>query len=150
MLQNDPEQALPVADIITIGNRSHVAMGWSMNSLSELIDLVFCGQCTSGYQQKQRSLWTHNAPVRTSYRRPMSPLRPGRPGVLCLSCLGSGASCRPFHLPQLPCVLVAAHSVPAPSAALTFRLPRLAYSYQRPHWVPPSPLRHFQRPGSVC
>jgi len=57
-------------------------------------------------------------------------LRPGRPGVLCVSYLPSGASRRPFLHPQAPCVLVAAHSVLLPSATSPFRLWRLGYPYQ--------------------
>jgi len=60
----------------------------------------------------------------------MRPLRPGRQGVLCVSCLASGASRWPFLLPEAPCALVMAHSVPPPSVTLPFRLRRPAYPYQ--------------------
>jgi len=82
------------------------------------------------HQQKQLSLRRNKAHVRKSRLRPMRPLRPGRLGVLCVSCLVSGASRRPFRLPQAPCVLVAAHFVPPPSATISFRLRRPAYPYQ--------------------
>jgi len=48
MLLNDPEKLLPVAEMISIGNSRHVRMWWSMNSLSEPMDLLFCGYCTRG------------------------------------------------------------------------------------------------------
>ena len=72
----------------------------------------------------------HNACVQRRRLCPMRPLCPGPPGVLCVSCLSSGASRRPFLLPQAPSVLVTAHSVPPRSATLPFRLRRPAYPYQ--------------------
>jgi len=45
----------------------------------------------SEHQQKQLSLRRHNACVCTSRLQSMRPLRPGRPGVLWVSCLASGA-----------------------------------------------------------
>jgi len=82
------------------------------------------------HQQKQLSLGTHNARVGTRRLWSMHPLRHGRLGVLCASCLASGVSRRPFLLPQVPCALVMAHSVPPPSTNLPFRLQRLGYPYQ--------------------
>jgi len=60
----------------------------------------------------------------------MRALRPGRPHVLCVSCLVSGASRQPLLLPQAPCALVMAHSVPPLSATLPFRLRCPVYPYQ--------------------
>jgi len=48
MLLDDPEEPLLVAEMISIGNSRHVRMWWSMNSLSEPIDLPFCGHRTRG------------------------------------------------------------------------------------------------------
>jgi len=48
MLLDDPETPLPVAEMISIGNSRHVHMWWSMNSLSEPFDLLFCGYRTCG------------------------------------------------------------------------------------------------------
>jgi len=48
MLLDDPEEPLLVAEMISIGNSRHVRMWWSMNSPSELIDLLFCGHRTLG------------------------------------------------------------------------------------------------------
>jgi len=48
MLLDDSEGPLPVAKMILIGNSRHVRMWWSMNSPSELMDLLFCGHRTHG------------------------------------------------------------------------------------------------------
>jgi len=48
MLLDQPEEPLPVAEIILIGNSRHVRMLWSMDSPSEAIDLLFCGHRTCG------------------------------------------------------------------------------------------------------
>ena len=48
MLLDDPEEPLPVAKMISIGNGRPVRMWWSMNSPSESMDLLFCGHRTCG------------------------------------------------------------------------------------------------------
>jgi len=48
MLFDDPEEPVPVAQMISIGNSRHIRMWWSMNSPSEPMDLLFCGHCTHG------------------------------------------------------------------------------------------------------
>jgi len=48
MLLHDPEEPLPVAEMISIGNSSHVRMWWSMNSPSKGMDLLFSGHRTCG------------------------------------------------------------------------------------------------------
>jgi len=48
MLLDDPEEPLPVAEMISIGNSSHVRIWWSINSPSEPMDLLFCGHHTRG------------------------------------------------------------------------------------------------------
>ena len=48
MLLDDPEEPLPIAEMISIRNSRHVRMWWSMNSPSEPMDLLFCGHRTSG------------------------------------------------------------------------------------------------------
>jgi len=91
------------------------------------------------HQQKQLSLQRNNARI-----RPMRPLLPSRLSVLGVSCLASGPSQRPFLLPQAPCALVTAQSVPPPSATFPLCLRHPAYPYQigrigcRPHRTPTS------------
>ena len=48
MLLDNPEEPLPVAEMISIRNSWHVRMWWSMNKLSEPMDLLFCGHRTCG------------------------------------------------------------------------------------------------------
>jgi len=48
MLLDNPQEPLPVAEMISIGNSRHVRMWWSMNSPSEPMDLLFCGHHTGG------------------------------------------------------------------------------------------------------
>jgi len=48
MLLDDPEEPLPVAEMISIGNSRLGRMWWSMNSPSEPMDLLFCGHGTRG------------------------------------------------------------------------------------------------------
>jgi len=48
MLLVDPEKALTVAEMISIGNIRHVRIWWSMNSLSEPMDLLFDSHRTRG------------------------------------------------------------------------------------------------------
>jgi len=48
MLLDDPEEPLPVAEMIFIRNRRYVRMWWSMNLPSEPIKLHFCGHRTCG------------------------------------------------------------------------------------------------------
>jgi len=48
MLLDDPEEPLPVAEMISIGNSRHDRMWWSMNSPSEPMDLLFCSYRTRG------------------------------------------------------------------------------------------------------
>ena len=114
--------------------------------MSQLQVLVFWSQqlgrvpidmTTIVHQQKQLSLWTR-------WLHPMRSLRPGRPGVLCISCLASGASRWLFLHSQAPCTLVAADSLPQPSTILSFRLRRPADPYEtfcigcHPHHSPTS------------
>jgi len=47
-LLDDPEEPLPVAEMIIIGNSKHVPNWWSINLPSELMDLHFCGHRTRG------------------------------------------------------------------------------------------------------
>jgi len=48
ILLDDPEEPLPVAEMLSIRNSRHVRMWWSMNSPSESMDLLFCGHHTRG------------------------------------------------------------------------------------------------------
>jgi len=48
MLLDDPEEPLPVAEMISIGNSRHLRAWWSVNSPSEPMDLLFCGHRTPG------------------------------------------------------------------------------------------------------
>jgi len=61
MLLDDPEDSLPVAEMISIGNSRPVGMWWSMNSPSEPMDLLFCGHRTRGEDgtplQRGREFW---------------------------------------------------------------------------------------------
>ncbi|PUU73326.1 hypothetical protein B9Z19DRAFT_1069094 [Tuber borchii] len=41
ILLDDPKEPLPLAEIITLRNSRHVHIQWSVNSLSELMDLLF-------------------------------------------------------------------------------------------------------------
>ena len=43
MLLDDPEEPLPVDEMISIGNSRHVHMWWSMDSPSEPMNLLCCG-----------------------------------------------------------------------------------------------------------
>jgi len=82
------------------------------------------------HQRKEISLWTHNANVQISHLLPMRPLCASRPGILCISFLTSGVSRRPFLLPQVPSVVVVAHSVQPLSATLPLFLRRPVYLLQ--------------------
>jgi len=42
LLRDDPEEPLPLAEMIRITNSRHVRIWWSMNPPSELMDLLFC------------------------------------------------------------------------------------------------------------
>ena len=48
MLLDDPEEPLPVAEMISIRNSRHVRMWWLLNSLTGPMDLLFCGHCSRG------------------------------------------------------------------------------------------------------
>ena len=47
LLQDDPEKPLPLAEMIQIRNTRHISIWWSLNQLSELMDLLFCCHCTT-------------------------------------------------------------------------------------------------------
>jgi len=48
LLHEDPEQALPLAEMIPISTDVHVRTWWAMNTQSEPMDMLFYGQRTQG------------------------------------------------------------------------------------------------------
>src|SRR5207302_5098890 len=42
LLQEDPEEPLPLAEMIPISSSRQVRIWWSMNPANELMDLLFC------------------------------------------------------------------------------------------------------------
>ena len=42
LLQDDPEELLPLAEMIRLRNTRHIRISWSLNQPSEPIDLLFC------------------------------------------------------------------------------------------------------------
>jgi len=47
LLQDDPEEPLPLTEMIQITNSRHVRIWWSMNPPGELMDLLFCAHCST-------------------------------------------------------------------------------------------------------
>ena len=48
LLYEDPEQPLPLAEMIPISTKVHVRMWWAMNTQSEPMDMLFYGHRTQG------------------------------------------------------------------------------------------------------
>jgi len=48
LLHEDPEQLLPLAEMIPISTDVHIRMGWAMNTQSEPMDMLFYGHLTQG------------------------------------------------------------------------------------------------------
>lgn len=48
LLLDDPEEPLPLSEMITLRNNRHVRIWWSMNPPNEPMDLLFCAHRTDG------------------------------------------------------------------------------------------------------
>ena len=46
LLHDDPEQPLPLAQMIPISTDAHICTWWAMNTPSEAMDMLFYGRCT--------------------------------------------------------------------------------------------------------
>jgi len=56
LLLDDPEEQLPLAEMIQITNSRHVRIGWSLNPTSEPMDLLFCAHRSTHTEDRTPAL----------------------------------------------------------------------------------------------